>query len=138
MLPAAKSPRPVHFNTWEAVYFDHNLPVLKDIASRAAALGAERFVLDDGWFGTRDDDTTSLGDWTIDPRKYPDGLSPLIDHIHGLGMTFGLWFEPEMINTDSAAFRAHPDWRLGADDHRAPEVVPAVHHPVTHHGNLLV
>ncbi|MDU8942853.1 alpha-galactosidase [Ovoidimarina sediminis] len=110
------APRPVHYNCWEAVYFDHDLEELKDIATRAARLGAERFVLDDGWFGTRDDYTTSLGDWTIDPRKYPDGLTPLIDHIHGLGMTFGLWFEPEMINTDSAAFRAHPDWRLGAAD----------------------
>ncbi|MFO6464648.1 alpha-galactosidase [Jannaschia sp. KMU-145] len=108
--------RPVHYNCWEAVYFDHKLPVLTDIASRAAALGAERFVLDDGWFGQRDDDTRSLSDWTVDARKYPDGLGPLISHVHGLGMTFGIWFEPEMINPDSDIHRAHPDWALGGDD----------------------
>lgn len=108
--------RPVHYNCWEAVYFDHKLEELKDIASRAADLGAERFVLDDGWFGRRDDDTTSLGDWTVDPRKYPDGLTPLIDHIHGLGMEFGLWVEPEMVNANSDLFRAHPDWVLGPAD----------------------
>ncbi len=106
----------MHYNCWEAVYFDHKLPVLKDIADRAAALGAERFVLDDGWFGNRDDDTRSLSDWTVDPRKYPDGLHPLIAHVHGLGMTFGIWFEPEMINEDSDIHRAHPDWVLGSED----------------------
>ncbi len=108
--------RPVHYNCWEAVYFDHNLDALKDIAGRAAALGAERFVLDDGWFGQRDDDTRSLSDWEVDPRKYPDGLGPLIAHVHGLGMTFGIWFEPEMINPDSDLYRAHPDWALGSED----------------------
>ncbi len=114
--PQRARPRPVHYNCWEAIYFDHSLPELKEIANRAADLGAERFVLDDGWFGKRDDDTTSLGDWAIDRRKYPDGLGPLIDHIHGLGMTFGIWFEPEMVNPDSDVFRAHPDWALGAPD----------------------
>ena len=109
-------PRPVHYNCWEAVYFDHNLDELKDIATRAASLGAERFVLDDGWFGQRDDDTSSLSDWEVDPRKYPDGLGPLIDHVHKEGMSFGIWFEPEMINPDSNIHRAHPDWALGADD----------------------
>ncbi|MES2967788.1 MAG: alpha-galactosidase [Pseudomonadota bacterium] len=109
-------PRPVHYNCWEAVYFRHALPELSDMATRAAALGAERFVLDDGWFGRRDDDTTSLGDWTIDQRKWPDGLHPLIAHVHSLGMTFGLWFEPEMVNPDSDLMRAHPDWRLGPAD----------------------
>jgi alpha-galactosidase len=108
--------RPVHYNCWEAVYFDHKLPILKDIASRAAKLGAERFVLDDGWFGERDDDTTSLSDWEVDPRKYPDGLGPLIDHVHGEDMSFGIWFEPEMINEDSDIHRAHPDWALGSED----------------------
>ena len=108
--------RPVHYNCWEAVYFDHKLPVLMNIADRAAKLGAERFVLDDGWFGERDDDTRSLSDWTVDPRKYPDGLTPLISHVHSLGMTFGLWFEPEMINTDSDIHRAHPHWALGSED----------------------
>lgn len=110
------TPRPVHYNCWEAVYFNHDLPRLKDIATRAAELGAERFVLDDGWFGLRDDDTTSLGDWQVDSRKYPQGLGPLIDHVAGLGMSFGLWLEPEMINRDSALFRAHPDWVLGEAD----------------------
>nr|WP_254899039.1 alpha-galactosidase [Thalassococcus arenae] len=114
--PRPGTPRPVHYNCWEAVYFDHNVAVLKDIASRAADLGAERFVLDDGWFGMRDDDTRSLSDWQVDPRKYPDGLHPLIDHVHGLGMSFGIWFEPEMINPDSDLHRAHPDWALGSED----------------------
>ncbi|SCZ49700.1 alpha-galactosidase [Epibacterium ulvae] len=114
--PQADRPRPVHYNCWEAVYFNHNLPELKDIAERAAKLGAERFVLDDGWFGNRDDDTTSLSDWEVDPRKYPDGLTPLIDHVHSLGMSFGIWFEPEMINEDSDIHRAHPDWALGGED----------------------
>lgn len=111
--PTPERPRPVHYNCWESVYFDHDLAELKDIAERAHSLGAERFVLDDGWFGHRDDDTSSLGDWTVDPRKYPEGLQPLIDHIHGLGMTFGIWFEPEMINERSDLFEAHPEWVLG-------------------------
>ncbi|ETX28357.1 alpha-galactosidase [Roseivivax isoporae] len=115
-MPAPERPRPVHYNCWEAVYFDHRLPELADIATRAAALGAERFVLDDGWFGRRDDDRRSLGDWQVDARKYPDGLGPLIEHVHGLGMTFGLWVEPEMVNADSDLCRAHPDWVLGAAD----------------------
>lgn len=109
-------PRPVHYNCWEAVYFNHNLTDLTAIANKAAALGAERFVLDDGWFGRRDDDTTSLGDWNVDLSKWPDGLHPLIGHVHELGMTFGLWFEPEMVNPESDLFRAHPDWRLGPVD----------------------
>jgi len=115
-FPQPDRPRPVHYNCWEAVYFDHNLPELKDIAERAAALGAERFVLDDGWFGKRDDDTRALSDWEVDARKYPDGLGPLIDHVHAHGMTFGIWFEPEMISPDSDIHRAHPDWALGGED----------------------
>ncbi|MFW2587010.1 alpha-galactosidase [Sagittula sp. SSi028] len=114
--PDPDRPRPVHYNCWEAIYFDHDLDALTAIADRAAALGAERFVLDDGWFGLRDDDTTSLGDWQIDRRKWPDGFTPLIDHIHGLGMRFGLWFEPEMVSMDSDLARAHPDWILGLPD----------------------
>ena len=114
--PRPGAPRPVHYNCWEAVYFDHDLAELKDIATRAATLGAERFVLDDGWFGRRDDDTTSLGDWEVDPRKYPDGLGPLIEHVQSLGMGFGIWFEPEMVNRESELFRAHPDWVLGPAD----------------------
>ena len=105
-------PRPVMLNTWEGNYFDHRLESLKEQADAAAALGIERFVLDDGWFGKRDDDTTSLGDWVVDRRKYPEGLKPLVDHVVGLGMEFGIWFEPEMVNPESDLFRAHPDWVL--------------------------
>lgn len=104
--------RPVTLNTWEGTYFNHRLDILKAQAEAAARLGIERFVLDDGWFGRRDDDTSSLGDWRVDPRKYPAGLAPLIDHVTGLGMEFGLWFEPEMVNPDSDLYRAHPDWAL--------------------------
>tara|TARA_R110002020_G_scaffold96186_10_gene230552 strand:+ start:2216 stop:4369 length:2154 start_codon:yes stop_codon:yes gene_type:complete len=111
-----REPHPVHYNCWEAVYFRHDIAELKAIATRAAALGAERFVLDDGWFRGRNDDTTSLGDWQIDASKFPDGLTPLIDHVHAQGMRFGLWFEPEMVNRDSALFRAHPDFLLGPQD----------------------
>ena len=105
--------RPVHYNCWEAVYFKHKVGELKDIATLAAELGAERFVLDDGWFGTRDDDSQSLGDWSLDARKYPDGLAPLIEHVHQLGMDFGLWFEPEMISPNSEVYRKAPHWALG-------------------------
>ena len=111
-----KTARPVHYNCWEAVYFKHDLAELKAIATRAADLGAERFVLDDGWFGKRDDDRSSLGDWIVDARKYPEGLTPLIDHVHAAGMTFGLWVEPEMVNPDSDLYRAHPGWALGPAD----------------------
>ena len=107
-------PRPVTLNTWEGNYFDHKLPQLKAQADSAAALGIERFVLDDGWFGARDDDRRSLGDWSVDPRKYPGGLKPLADYVHDLGMEFGLWFEPEMINPNSDLFRARPDWAMRA------------------------
>ena len=115
-FPKANKPRPVHYNCWEAVYFDHNLPELKEIATRAAALGAERFVLDDGWFGSRDDDTRALSEWEVDARKYPDGLTPLIDHVHGEGMSFGIWFEPEMINPQSTVYMENPHWALGSED----------------------
>lgn len=113
-------PRPVHFNTWEAVYFDHDLETLKTLADLAAEVGAERFILDDGWFKGRGDDTTSLGDWTPDPAKYPHGLSPLVDHVRGLGLEFGLWVEPEMANAESDLLRAHPDWTLHADGRTQP------------------
>lgn len=109
------SPRPVTLNTWEGNYFDHKMVSLKAQATAAAEIGIERFVLDDGWFGKRDDDTTSLGDWDIDARKYPDGLKPLVDHVTGLGMQFGIWFEPEMINPVSELYKKHPDWALQID-----------------------
>ncbi len=105
--------RPVHYNCWEAVYFDHNIEELKEIATLAADIGAERFVLDDGWFKGRNSAKSSLGDWYVDEHKYPDGMHPLVKHIHSNGMTFGLWFEPEMVSPDSDLFRSHPEWILG-------------------------
>lgn len=113
-------PRPVHFNTWEAVYFRHDQAELMALADTAAQVGAERFVLDDGWFRRRNDDRAALGDWTADPVKYPQGLRPLVDHVRGLGMQFGLWVEPEMANSDSDLLRAHPDWILGVPGRQQP------------------
>ena len=110
----AMRPRPVHLNTWEAVYFDHDQATLFALAAQAAQLGIERFVLDDGWFPGRPNDRSGLGDWWPDPAKYPQGLGPLIEHVRGLGMEFGLWVEPEMVSPDSALYRAHPDWALGS------------------------
>ncbi|MBW4042221.1 MAG: alpha-galactosidase [Acidobacteria bacterium] len=104
------SPRPVVLNTWEAVYFGHDLATLNELADVAAEIGVERFVLDDGWFGHRRNDRAGLGDWWVDPAVWPDGLGPLIDHVRGLGMQFGLWVEPEMVNEDSDLIREHPDW----------------------------
>jgi alpha-galactosidase len=112
----AMRPRPVHLNTWEAIYFQHDAQRLRELADHAAAVGIERFVLDDGWFEGRNDDRAGLGDWWPDPAKYPDGLGPLIAHVRGLGMEFGLWVEPEMVNPDSRLFRAHPDWVLQVKD----------------------
>ncbi|QYF74003.1 alpha-galactosidase [Cryobacterium sp. PAMC25264] len=104
------SPRPVVLNTWEAVYFDQNLDTLLALADRAAEVGVERFVLDDGWFHGRRDKSAGLGDWRIDDTMWPDGLDPLVQRVRALGMQFGLWFEPEMINPDSDAAREHPEW----------------------------
>ena len=109
-------PRPVMLNTWEAVYFDHDRDTLFRLAERAASVGVERFVLDDGWFGGRRDDTAGLGDWWVSPDAHPDGLGPLIDHVRTLGMEFGIWVEPEMVNPDSDLYRAHADWVLGSAD----------------------
>ncbi len=107
-------PRPVTLNTWEAVYFDHDVERLTGLAEIAARLGIERFVLDDGWFGSRRDDTSGLGDWRVSADVWPDGLHPLVDRVHGLGMEFGLWVEPEMVNLDSDLARAHPEWLFSA------------------------
>lgn len=112
--------RPVTLNVWEAVYFDHDLDRLTDLADRAAALGVERFVLDDGWFGSRRDDTSGLGDWVVSAEVWPDGLGPLIDHVRERGMEFGLWFEPEMVNEDSDVARAHPEWIMAPSPERMP------------------
>ncbi|MBA2531024.1 MAG: alpha-galactosidase [Nocardioidaceae bacterium] len=105
-------PRPVVLNTWEAVYFDHDLIRLRELAAHAAAVGVERFVLDDGWFRGRRDDLRALGDWTVDTETWPQGLHPLAERVRDLGMEFGLWVEPEMINPDSELARAHPEWML--------------------------
>ena len=106
-------PRPVVLNTWEAVYFDHDLPTLARLVDAAAEAGVERFVLDDGWFTGRRDDKRALGDWTVDAGVWPDGLHPLISRVHDAGMEFGLWVEPEMISPSSQLAEAHPDWVLG-------------------------
>ena len=106
-------PRPVLINNWEATYFGFDADRLVEIASTARDLGVELFVLDDGWFGARDDDTTSLGDWFVDRRKLPDGLDGVARRITDLGIGFGLWIEPEMISERSRLFEAHPDWAIG-------------------------
>lgn len=104
------SPRPVVINTWEAVYFDQDMDRLVALAEAGASVGAERFVLDDGWFRHRRDDSAGLGDWYVDEQVWPAGLGPLIDKVQSLGMDFGLWVEPEMINLDSDLAREHPEW----------------------------
>ncbi len=115
-----RSPRPVVMNTWEAAYFDHDLSKLTALADAGAEVGAERFVLDDGWFGSRRDDTSGLGDWYVSPDVWPDGLGPLITHVRALGMEFGLWVEPEMVNPDSDLARAHPEWILATGGRMPP------------------
>jgi alpha-galactosidase len=106
-------PRPVVLNNWEATYFDFDADRLVEIATAARELGVELFVLDDGWFGKRDDDTTSLGDWFVDRRKLPDGLEDVAARVTALGLEFGIWIEPEMVSAESELFRAHPDWTIG-------------------------
>jgi alpha-galactosidase len=115
-LSGAATQGKVQLNTWEGVYFDHSEARLKEMASAAASLGFERFVLDDGWFGRRANDTKGLGDWTPRPEVYPEGLGALIDHVQAQGLEFGLWFEPEMVNADSELYEQHPDWILGQPD----------------------
>ncbi|MCX7970302.1 MAG: alpha-galactosidase [Negativicutes bacterium] len=110
--------RPIHINTWEAMYFQHDQTMLERLVERAARLGIERFVLDDGWFSGRDHERAGLGDWFVDGKKYPRGLGPLIEKVRAAGMQFGLWFEPEMVNPDSRLFRDHPDWILAVDGYR--------------------
>ena len=104
--------RPVLYNSWEATTFDVNEPGQKVLAEKAAKLGVELFVMDDGWFGKRNDDHAGLGDWYVNPQKFPQGLQPLIRYVNSLGMDFGLWFEPEMVNPDSDLYRHHPDWAM--------------------------
>ncbi|WP_026971290.1 alpha-galactosidase [Aliagarivorans marinus] len=113
-------PRPVHLNTWEGIYFDHRPEYIQEMATEAAEIGVERFIIDDGWFVGRDGERTALGDWYLDETKYPDGLEPVIAHVNKLGMEFGLWVEPEMISEDSMLYRAHPDWVLGLEGYHQP------------------
>ncbi|MFE0099725.1 alpha-galactosidase [Streptomyces sp. NPDC059009] len=110
VIPDAGTPRPVLYNSWEATGFDISEERQAELAERAAALGAELFVVDDGWFGQRVDDRAGLGDWTPNRDRFPHGLRPLAERVHALGMGFGIWVEPEMVNTDSELYRAHPDW----------------------------
>ena len=105
-------PRPVLYNSWEATEFNVNEAGQEKLAEEAASIGVERFVMDDGWFGERNTDHAGLGDWYPNPQKFPHGLKPLIDKVHSLGMDFGLWVEPEMVNPDSQLYRQHPDWVL--------------------------
>jgi alpha-galactosidase len=110
VIPNAGRPRPVLYNSWEATRFDLGEAQQRELARRAAAMGVELFVVDDGWFGERVSDRAGLGDWTPNPDRFPRGLKPLADDVHALGMRFGLWVEPEMVNPDSDLYRAHPDW----------------------------
>ena len=114
------TPRPVILNTWEAVYFDSDATKLMALADRAAEVGTERFVLDDGWFRGRRHEEAGLGDWFVDADVWPEGLGGLVDHVRGLGMQFGLWVEPESVNPDSDLARAHPDWILATGARRPP------------------
>lgn len=106
------SVRPVLYNSWEATYFGLSVAGQIELARKAAAIGVELFCVDDGWFGARRNDDAGLGDWVVSPDVFPEGLDPLIGEVHRLGMKFGLWVEPEMINVDSDLYRHHPDWIL--------------------------
>jgi alpha-galactosidase len=114
ILPGGGQPplRRVLYNSWEATEFNVTEAGQMALAEKAARLGVERFVIDDGWFGQRNSDRAGLGDWYVNPQKFPHGLKPLIDRVHALGMDFGLWVEPEMVNPDSDLYRKHPDWAM--------------------------
>jgi alpha-galactosidase len=114
ILPQAPNPkpRPVIYNSWEATEFKVDEAGQMALAEKASSIGVDRFVMDDGWFGKRNTDHAGLGDWYVNPEKFPHGLKPLIDKVHSLGMDFGLWVEPEMVNPDSDLYRKHPDWAL--------------------------
>ena len=112
-------PRPILINNWEATYFDFTADKLVSIAQAAKEDGVELFVLDDGWFGARCNDFAGLGDWTANTDRLPDGVTGLAERVEALGMKFGLWFEPEMVNKDSDLYRAHPDWILQTPGRRA-------------------
>ena len=107
-----ESERPIVINNWEATFFHFNRRKLLALARKAKGLGVEMFVLDDGWFGKRNSDTAGLGDWTVNTKKLPGGITALAKKINDMGMQFGLWFEPECVNEDSDLFRAHPEWAI--------------------------
>lgn len=113
-------PRPVHLNTWEGIYFEHNPEYIMQMATESAKMGVERFIIDDGWFKGRNGERAALGDWYVDARKYPNGLAPVVQHVLDLGMEFGIWFEPEMVSPDSDLYRTHPDWVLGIKGYDQP------------------
>lgn len=113
--------RPILVNNWEATYFDFNADKIEAIAKSGSELGIELFVLDDGWFGRRDKDNSSLGDWFEDRRKLPEGLKDLAERVNQTGLQFGLWVEPEMVSPDSDLYRNHPDWCLHVPDRRRTE-----------------
>lgn len=118
----AKKPLPVLYNSWEATGFDVNVKDQTALAEKAAEMGVELFVMDDGWFGARNDDRAGLGDWFVNEKKFPNGLGELIENVNALGMDFGLWFEPEMVNADSDLFRAHSDWAYHFDTRKGCEL----------------
>lgn len=113
------SVRPILLNSWEALSFSIDEEKIKELATNASKLGVELFVLDDGWFGKRNNDNAGLGDWTVNKEKFPNGLNEIIEYINKLGMDFGIWIEPEMVNKDSELYRAHPDWIIH-DPNRKP------------------
>ena len=115
-----KRPRPLTLNMWEALYFDHNESKIRELVDVAAEVGVERVVLDDGWFHSRRNDRSGLGDWVVDPAVWPNGLTPVIEYINSKGIEFGLWFEGEMVNPDSDLYRAHPEWILHEGDRTPP------------------
>lgn len=116
----AQKPRPIHLNTWEGIYFEHDPDYIMSMATQASQMGVERFIIDDGWFNGRSGDRAGLGDWYLDKQKYPHGLSPIIEHVNQLGMEFGLWFEPEMVNKNSDLYRSHPEWLLAIEGYDQP------------------
>ncbi|HET6502873.1 MAG TPA: alpha-galactosidase [Amycolatopsis sp.] len=122
ILPHPEEVRPVLYNSWEATGFEVSESGQVELATRAAAIGIELFVMDDGWFGRRTSDRAGLGDWQVNRDRFPDGLEPLVHEVHRLGMKFGLWVEPEMVNPDSDLYREHPDWVLRFRNRRRSEL----------------
>lgn len=124
LLPSGfrAEPLPVLYNSWEATEFNVNVADQTRLAEIAAGIGVELFVMDDGWFGARSNDRAGLGDWFVNPEKFPGGLDELIGNVNALGMDFGLWVEPEMVNPDSDLYRAHPDWTYHFPHRHADEL----------------